>query len=279
MTRRYVVGVDGSAPSGAALEWALSRARRNATPLVLVHVVEGGGAAEERPARSAEAGAAVLADQLERVRALGVEASTTQLRGSLAWALGELAQPDDVVVVGTHKTGYLHGRVLGSRSVQIALAVRSSVVAVPEVDLRFRRGVVAGVDRAETAAAIGRAAAEEARSLGEELTLLEAVPHSDVRRDELPIALAAREAARVAPGLVIRSRVSTRPPAEALLDAARDKALLMLGPGSLERARSPIGSVLHDVLLNVTAPVLVVRPTDALVGAHAEEVSAPWRAG
>ncbi|MBN9606204.1 MAG: universal stress protein [Actinomycetales bacterium] len=278
MARRYLVGVDGSAPSLAALDWALRRARQSSAPLVLVHVTEGADAPHEGPARSAEAGRALLDGELERVRALGVEVSATQPEGSLAWALGDLAEPDDVVVVGTHKTGYLHGRVLGSRSVQIALAVRASVVAVPEVDLRFRRGIVAGVDRLETAGEIGRAAAEEAQARGEELTLLEAVPNSAVRRDELPIARAAQEAARAAPGLVIRSRVSTRPPAEALLDAARDKALLVLGPGSLDATRSPIGSVLHDVLLNVTAPVLVVRPSGALVAAPAGEGAASWRA-
>jgi nucleotide-binding universal stress UspA family protein len=62
------------------------------------------------------------------------------------------------------------------------------------------------------------------------------------------------------PSLVIRTRQSTRGAAEALLDAARDKALLVLGPGSQDPDRSPIGSVLHSVLLNVNAPVIVARP-------------------
>ena len=48
------------------------------------------------------------------------------------------------MVVGTHKIGFLHGRVLGSRSVQITSTVPCSVAVIPEVDLRFRRGVVGG---------------------------------------------------------------------------------------------------------------------------------------
>jgi nucleotide-binding universal stress UspA family protein len=72
--------------------------------------------------------------------------------------------------------------------------------------------------------------------------------------------------------------VSGRPPAEALLDAARDKALLVLGPGSTGPVRSPIGSVTHDVLLNVNAPVLVARrPEDhelvGPVGGHSTEAA------
>ena len=56
--------------------------------------------------------------------------------------------------------------------------------------------------------------------------------------------------------------VAARPPAAALLDSARDKALLVLGPGSLEPVRSPIGSVVHDVLLNANAPVLISREAE-----------------
>ena len=109
-------------------------------------------------------------------------------------------------------------------------------------------------------AEVAATAASEAADLGDELTVLQSVPDPTMRRDDLPLAVAVEEATRRFPGLVIRSRISTRPPAEALLDAARDKALLVLGPGSTRAARSPIGSVIHSVLLNVTAPVLVARP-------------------
>ena len=77
-----------------------------------------------------------------------LEGSAILLEGPLAWALAELSTVDDLVVVGTPaKTGFLYGRVLGSRSVQVALAVVPTRVAViPEVDLRFQRGVVTGIE-------------------------------------------------------------------------------------------------------------------------------------
>jgi nucleotide-binding universal stress UspA family protein len=189
--------------------------------------------------------------------------STRLLGGSVPSALADFAQSDDLLVIGTGKTGFLHGRVLGSRSLQIALAASCTVAVVPDVDLRFRRGVVAGVDRHATAGAIGRAAAQEAMMRGEELLLVQAThdtgsgrtpPRADLALDE-----AAASARTAFPNLVVRTRVTDRPPAEALLDSARDKALLVLGPGSLDPSRSPIGAVLHDVLLNVNAPVLISR--------------------
>ena len=264
MTMRYVVGFDGSSPSEAALAWTIHRARQEPAPIVLVHVAEGddgamGGEYEDLAVRR---GAAMLSKRIDRLRRSNPELTVEGLavEGSVAWELGRAVEPADLLVVGTHKTGFLHGRVLGSRSVQIAAAAPSSVAVIPEVDLRFRRGVVAGIDRAETADAIARLAADEAASRSDELSLMEAVSTTAPPQDRTPLAVAIVAARERHPSLVVRSRTSTRPAAEALLDASRDKALLVLGPGSLDPRRSPIGSVLHDVLLNLNAPVIVARP-------------------
>lgn len=262
MDGRYVVGIDGSTPSDAALKWATERARRDGAPLVLAHVRDpeagmmGLDFAREETARATE----ILHDRLEQLVGSGIEVSMLMLEGPLAWALAEAVTPEDVVVVGTHKIGFLHGRVLGSRSVQVAVTVPTTVAVIPEVDLRFRRGVVVGVDRVETAAATARAAAQEADARGEELVVIQSLRATDAPRADLPVGIAAAAAREAFPSLVIRSRVSGRPAAEALLDASRDKALLVLGPGSTGPGRSPIGSVTHDVVLNVNAPVLIARP-------------------
>lgn len=269
-SHRILVGVDGSAPADAAIRWAVRRAEREGAQLVAVHVVDDAfgdaGAAFVDEAR--RAGAELLAGEVARIAAghPGVAVSERIASGGLAWSLRSLVAADDLLVIGTHKTGFLHGRVLGSRSVQVAAAVPCSVAVVPDVDLRFRRGVVAGIDRAATAPTVARVAAVEAADRGDELLLLQAVPRgvpgAEARgvHDSEAITVAVRAAREVRPSLVVRARVAHRDPAEALLDASRDKALLVLGPGSLEATRSPIGSVLHDVLLNVTAPVLVARP-------------------
>ncbi len=287
---RIVVGVDGTAPSQAALRWALRRAERDGTELVLAHVVDDAlgemGSPYGADARNA------ARELLDRTRAevaddhAQVKISSVLTDGSVAWALAHATRPGDLLVIGTHKTGYLHGRVLGSRSVQIATAAPCDVAVVPDVELRFRRGVVAGIDRAMTAESVARAAALEAAGLGDEVLFLHATPRipgagvESVRADTAQndvVTTAVRAARQIHPQLEIRARIAHRDPAEVLLDAARDRALLVLGPGSLEPTRSPIGSVLHDVLLNVNAPVLIARTghgpavldADAHVGATA----------
>ncbi|HEX7834774.1 MAG TPA: hypothetical protein VF479_04815, partial [Pseudolysinimonas sp.] len=117
-----------------------------------------------------------------------------------------------------------------------------------------------GVDRLDSAAEIGRVAAAEANARGEDLVVIQAEHPAGGTRQDLPVTVAVAAAREAFPSLVIRSRVSARQAAEALLDAARDKGLLVIGPGATGPYRSPIGSVLHDVLLNVNAPVLVTRP-------------------
>ena len=268
MASRHVVAVDGSRPAAAALRWAVARAATHRIPLVLVHVLEEAQDDDREAAddEAAGAGRRLLAEMVARLEAEHPElvVTTRLLGGQVPHALAAFVGEDDLLVIGTGKTGFLHGRVLGSRSVQIAMAAPCSVAVIPDVDLRFRRGVVAGVDRRGTAATIARSAAAEAGSRGEELLFIQAAPGRETRlnpveRADLAIGEAVAQARERQPELVIRSRVAARPAAEALLDSARDKALLVLGPGSPDAVRSPIGSVVHDVLLNANSPVLIIH--------------------
>jgi nucleotide-binding universal stress UspA family protein len=262
---RYVVGIDGSAPSAAAVVWASRRAVRDDAELVVAHVKdsEAGMMGHDFAEQEAHQSAALIADTVAELHAKypSLRVSSMMLEGAVAFALGQAVTVHDVLVVGTHKTGFLHGRVLGSRSVQIATVAPCSVAVVPIVDLRFRSGVVVGIDRLETASDVASLAALEAGEHGDELVCIHSVsqaaraPHAD-----LVLARALESARAVRPELVIRSRQTTRPAAEALLDASRDKALLVLGPGATDPTHSPIGSVVHTVLLNENAPVLIVRP-------------------
>ncbi|HWT34035.1 MAG TPA: hypothetical protein VN107_09730, partial [Microbacterium sp.] len=147
MTGRYLVADDGTATADRAREWARERSAQDAMPLVAVHV--------------AASDAGIRAD----ARGSGPEVVT--LTGRVPDALAAFAAPGDVLVLATGKTGYVHGRVSGFTSVQIAGRAASAVAVIPDVDLRFRSGVVAAVDEPETAAAIARAAAREASRRGE----------------------------------------------------------------------------------------------------------------
>lgn len=257
MEKRLVVGFDGSAPSRAALLWALDRAAE----VVVAHVVDAdaGMAGSDFATETRSRAAVVLAEAraLAATRHPGARIETALLEGPVAWALAGFAGADDLLVIGTHKTGFLHGRVLGSRSVEVAILAACDVLVIGPTDLRFRRGVVAAVADDPAFEAVSRAAARAARDRDDELLILHAAAAEEGPSELLD---RARDAARsVAPDVVIRTRSSRRGAAELLLDAGRDRALMVIGDGDADRARSPIGSVLHDVLLNLTAPTLVVH--------------------
>jgi nucleotide-binding universal stress UspA family protein len=189
-------------------------------------------------------------------------ADVVTLAGRVPEALAAFAAPGDVLVLGTGKTGYVHGRVSGFTSVQIAGRAPSAVAIIPDIDLRFRSGVVAAVDEPETAVDIARAAAREAARRGEPVQVLHA---RDPRRSPdgaAAVRLAEEAIRREWPRLTVRTRVAVQPAPDALLDAARSASLLVLGRGAGDagpRDGSQLGRVTLAVLLNANAPVLMVR--------------------
>lgn len=266
MPVRYVVGVDGSSPSHGAALWAAKRAAHDGCPVLLVHVAPRGSVDHDGSSEPAIARAAEELLELEAQSVLEcdptLEVSTQLIHGDGVWPLRHLVGPDDLLVLGTHKTGYVHGRVLGSKGVPVASQAPCAVAVIPEVETRFRRGVVAGVDRVDAADIVGRMAAEEAERRGEQLTIIQATESQGLRAmvaDGAAVAAASAAAKLRSPDLVVRTRVTHRAPAPALLDAARDAALLVVGAPVTDDAHAPTGDVIHDLLLNINAPTLVAR--------------------
>lgn len=258
-----IVGVDGSTPSQAALAWAIGRALDRSEPIALVHVIddEWGQVGNDYAREESKGGAHVLSAAVRFARERMPAGTVSQViaHGSPAWELAAAARPEDILVVGTHKTGHIHGRVLGTRSVVVASVARCSVAIIPDFDVRNRVGVVVGVAEGDAWPDAVTAGAEQAARSTQDLFLVHAGPASEgagrtLLRDASAHAMAA------APGIPVHSRESRRAPADALLDASRAASLLVLG----ESRRSPdragfIGTVTHEVLLNINAPVLVAR--------------------
>lgn len=248
MRGRYVVAVKGDESADAAVRaWAADRAAASGAPLLTVHVAADGAGPDGGPARPPS----------PRDR------TVTTLHGPVAQALATFVDQDDVLVLGTDKTGFLRSRVLGVRGVQIASVVRCSVAVIPQVDLRFRSGVVAGIDREETAAMVARAACSEAAMWTQPLELIHSSYADGLTATPRPAGTVLERArsavSRQWPDLKVRTLTTKRSPAEALLDASRNATLLVLGPGATP-VYAPFASVIHDVLLNINAPVLVARP-------------------
>lgn len=296
MSATYYIGVDGSGPSRAALRWGVRRAAERNAAVVLVNTVddEWGLVGRDAAADAERQARELLIEESARVAELhtGVTLTTRIVHGGTAWALATLPSPEDLLIVGTHKTGFLRGRVLGSRSVQIASAARCSVAIVPDTTLDSRHDVVVGVDGTDGSIPAVRMGAQEADRLDQDLLLVHAPPgspRSDASRSESGrnesaddrspqtarlMQDAAAVAAATASRITVRRRIAHRDPAEALLDASFDAALLILGVSARHGENTLIGSVTHDVLMNINVPVLIARG----VGNTSDTASLSWAA-
>lgn len=263
MVDRIIVGVDGSGPSRAALAWTLHYAAHSRTQIVLEHVVddEWGQVGGEYAAQETLDGKHILDAARDRTLASGLTVQQVLSHGSPAWTLIADAKAGEMLVVGSHKTGFLRGRVLGTRSIVVASAAPCTVVVVPEDNAAHRRGVVVGVASGDQSHAAIIRGASEAKRRREELTLIHvASEKGDGEIARALLAHAAELASTTVPNLVIRRRVSRRRCSDALLDASRTAALLVLGDTRTDISRAGfIGTVTHEVVLNLNSPVMIAR--------------------
>lgn len=120
---RIVVGVDGSAQSQAALDWAVEEARlRNGHVLALTawsfpYVSDALGQAWDYGAFQSDA-QAILDAELARVGNQGVEITGNMVQSNPASALVEASREAELVVVGSRGHGGFAGVMLGSVSTQ-----------------------------------------------------------------------------------------------------------------------------------------------------------------
>lgn len=284
-----LVGVDSSTPSRAALRWAVARAEVTGDALHLVHVVDD----EWMRARSGVSAqldmeaSRLLEQEAAYVRAMAPSVPTgVEVRyGRVVQELVKASEQASLSVMGTHKTGFISGRVFGSRSVAFGAAARSPVAIIPQPALTVRhgqrspaerQGVVVGVDNTPTGLAAVRLAAVEAERSGVPLTLLRAfdVPRevrgsAELRNEAVATAesLASRMVAeavdavgRENAALAVTTRIVQGVTAEVLVDASETAGLLVIGGAdSTTWGTGSMGQTVHDVLINVAAPTIVSR--------------------
>jgi nucleotide-binding universal stress UspA family protein len=141
-----VVGVDGSAVAGAAVEWATVQARRTGARVVAVAVCEPRPVVAVAPA---VAGPVVMPGRLEdeqlaaeaerwlaeAISPLPVDAGHVVERqvahGDAATTLLDTARDADLLVLGNHRRGALTGALLGSVAQHCVRHASCPVVLVP----------------------------------------------------------------------------------------------------------------------------------------------------
>jgi nucleotide-binding universal stress UspA family protein len=256
--RPVLAGVDLSAPSLAAVRWAAREAGRRDTTLRLLHacVFEGGPAHEheelllEHIYRWLHRAAVVARDW-----APGVRVETAVRLGLAADLLLEEAADAALVVLGSHGLGGLRGALIGSVALRVAAEAPCPVVVVPGHQPARTGPVVAGIDRTESSEHALRFAFEEAVATRAPVLVV----HAGEDGTELGTRVAGWR--RKYPDLEVRTQVvPERVPSRALLDAAPDARLIVVGT----RGRGPVaggilGSTGNALLSHAACPVAVVH--------------------
>jgi nucleotide-binding universal stress UspA family protein len=290
---RIVVGVDGSAASQEALQWAVGLGEVLGAEVVAIHAL---GLLDRwhDPDASAQSWRTTLSDVVERTWCVPLARSPgahrVEVRDGdpvdvlLAAADGEHA---DLLVVGSRGVGDRPELALGSTSLRVLRAARVPVLVVPDRrrasppagGLRLRHLLV-GVDRSDASRAALELAADVAVALGGSLSVLEVVDYlppfplrestagtheGEAQAPGPAMALLEAEVRGVrARGVGVQVFVRSGDPAPALLELADDVDADLVVVGTRGRggpAELLLGSVARTVADRARRPTLVVPAT------------------
>ncbi|WEO79132.1 universal stress protein [Cryobacterium sp. SO2] len=282
MVERVIVAVDGGPASRAALDWTLARARTVPLRLELTTVVELGWSPVGAPADDFQpAYERALADAARYVEQQSPELKATSIvrRGVPVDELVRASAEADLIVIGTNKTGVLVGAVHGTLPLRLAAHALCTVAVIPadwvagEDDV-VGDSVVVGIEDDVAMDAPLAVAAAEAAVLSVPLKLVHAwsipatlgvdfgasVPFDALIEAHDEILARALDRVRSSHATLPASTVLMQgAAAPALVEVASSAAALVVGThGRGAVAGLILGSVSHDVLLNMPCPVLVV---------------------
>lgn len=283
-----IVGVDDSAASKVAIDWAARDAARRGAHLRLVHVVVPPTVTvlPEVPALPgyfdwlAKRGRELLDSALETARqAVGdvkVEMTTEIRDGSPVAVLAEMSRNAELVVVGCHDRGALARGLLGSVSTGLVHHAHCPVAIIHDADPLMvnpsEAPVVVGVDGSPASLRALEVAFEQASVRGVDLVAVHAWSDSKVFEfpglDWVTMQATAEEtlSERLAgwqeryPDVQVRRVVAADRPAHQLLEQAENAQLLVVGShGRGGFAGMLLGSVSIAVVHGATMPVIVAR--------------------
>ncbi|MFI7636778.1 universal stress protein [Nonomuraea sp. NPDC049400] len=277
-----IVGVDGSATSRAAVEWAANDAFRMRVPLRIVHAVDRSPyqiskhPAPAMPDLLLREGHRILreAEALVRERQPTVEIETRDIEGAPAEVLREQAEGATEIVVGSRGLGGFSGALLGSVSMHVAGHVHCPVVVVRGEHRPTYGEIVVGVDDSPECEPALAYAFEQAKLRGSALRVLHAwqlpvhafAPEASYDLDEVRAAQHQAVRNRMAlfskdyPQVRVVEDVHCANPVDALTDASELADLLVVGShGRGALGSMLLGSVSRGVLHHARCPVAVVR--------------------
>lgn len=289
-TRGVLVGVDGSKPSTAAVEWAAKEAVRHKVPLRIVHVMQwppGSATWSEIPAPT------TLADQLKRNAeqllkearkvaedvvggAVEIHVDDVVVAGSVVAALTELSESSRLLVVGCRGLGPIGRRLLGSVTAGLIRHARCPVAVIHGESkasaIATTAPVVVGVDGSPASEKALEFAFDAASRRGAPLLAVHAwsdanvAGYPGVRWDDLRVQAEESLSERLAgwqeryPDVHVRREVVLDRPDRRLLKRSEIAQLTVVGShGRGGFAGLLLGSVSTSVAEAAERPVVVVR--------------------
>jgi nucleotide-binding universal stress UspA family protein len=275
-SKPIAVATNDSPQSQAAVKWAARRASHAGLPLIILHVVDDRWVAEPIPwtAILVEKGEELLEAAAGRVRGtVPIEITTKLLEGSVAGSLGRYSSKASMLVVGSGDTHM--GGSLTDRALQVAATAKCPVAVIGMHDLEGRSGILVGVDGSEESTQAVAFAAAEADREGQELTVLFAfsgpnrwvkagLPTSSLaelidQEEQIVLSETVAGLREDFPDLAVHKILeSEKEPAEALVKAAADARMLVVGSrGRGGFKRLLLGSTAHAVLTHLPCPTVI----------------------
>jgi nucleotide-binding universal stress UspA family protein len=282
--RKIVVGVDNSAGSHRAVQWAADEAVRTGRELIVTTVYDWHVAG----ARFQVAGA--YADDLRKVaegvveqavkeavtHAPGVTVRGETVVGSAGPVLAD-SGPDDVVVIGHRGRGGFASLVLGSVGHHVGTHARGTVVIVRGRSDADTGPVVVGVDTAHGDAAL-REAFEEASTRGTSVLAVHAYqpivvatgygvyPVTEDKEQRHTLELDALHKAVATwsakyPDVAVETAAVVGHATEVLTDLSGTAQLVLVGHRATGLGHVGLGGVAAQLLHHAQCPVMIVRTT------------------
>jgi len=272
-----VVGYDGSPEAAQAVRWAAKQAVLRDASLHLVHchlrpVQAEGSEAVDAPGETGldPSPEAILNTGLAQAKdiAPGLDVRGSLLYGWPAVHLARIADGQQMLVVGSRGIGGFMGLLMGSVSLEMAATAGCPVAVVRTMDPRPGGAIVVAIDASGSADALADAC-QMAVLTGAPLRILHVQPEphgwplhraqSDGEPADILSAAVARARDLTGGGSVEGELLTDPSTARAILDAAHDASLIVMGTKGRGLIRGTIGSTTHAVLHHARGPVLVSR--------------------
>jgi nucleotide-binding universal stress UspA family protein len=255
MRTPIVVGIDGSAHAWRALDWAADRAVRHRLPLLLVHgsraLLDDGSIPPDALRRLTGEREDLLAEARQYALKLhpGLDVETRLVPADPGRALVGESEHADLVTVGSRGQGGFEGLLFGSVGLYTAAHARCPVIGIEGLD----------DERSFIEWAFGEAASRGAKILALHAVGGEFSPRRRVI-EQLELSESLAGYGERYPDVTVERLVSDRTPAQALVEASGNAALVVVGA---RRRRAPLagmalGRVNHTVLHHAHCPVVVV---------------------